>query len=189
MDVGPPIAGKNAKSSSPVYNNWRDIKMKVTPEPEEPAPRVDVPLFVFVKARGSKKPSASKVKPSSDVLAKDTLKPTQADAPSDTISQVAAPKSWSQVATSKPNTPSKPSIPEPQKLKGPTSEPFRGQSDKIDLVINDLRLSKVSAGRSGGDCHSTCNGKKNKPLQGKPEGFIEQNARAQRFEERARVRS
>ena len=81
LSLGPPVAGKNAKSSSPAYNNWRGLRMKVEPEPEEPIHSVDVPLFALVKPWATKKSGLRKEEPLSGVAASNPCKVTQSRVP------------------------------------------------------------------------------------------------------------
>ena len=152
---GPPIAGRNAMLQSPVYKDWREARMKIEPEPEEPTPPVDVPLLAFVKPRGSKKHGAINIPPPFEGNANgnpEAAGPLTFKAGSnfksvdsqnyDGISKVPAPKTWSQVAMSKPALTKKPS-------KGSTSAPFTSQVESVDLAVTDLRMSGAALQQRG----------------------------------------
>ena len=152
---GPPIAGRNAMSESPVYNNWREVKMKVSPEPEEPIPPVDVSLLAFVKPRAPKKSIAGKatIRPERTTQdAPDTAGPwalkqehkSQRDCPrdSDTNMKASAPKTWSQVVGAKSTSSSKSG-------KGSTVTPFTSQIEEVDYAVTDLHMSGKASNQGG----------------------------------------
>ena len=175
---GPPIAGRNATLESPVYNNWREAKLKVSPEPEEPIVPADVPLFAFIKPRATKKAAATKVAPADQGIIQNAPSaarpspltpmlnlPIDSSSGSDGNSKAPAPKSWSQIVGSKPNLPS-------GQGKGLTLTPFATQIEKVDHAVADFHISDKDS--------RTTNNPKNIPTSMSAEGHSTPVRRSQR---------